>query len=940
MNCPSCQAAAPDGARFCMHCGTELATAVGREAIERLVPRQYLERLSAAHGRPAGERRVVTILFCDIKGSTAMAESLDPEDVMEVMNGAFQALVDPVYRYEGTLARLMGDAILAFFGAPIAHEDDAARACRAGLEMIERSRRYAERLERERGIRDFAVRVGINTGLVAVGEVGADLRVEYTAMGDAVNLAARMESAAEPGTVLVAAETRRLADDAVETESLGPVTVKGKSAPVEVFRVLRAREHGAAGAATARGVFVGREAELDTLRLAVASLSGGRGVRVSLTGAAGMGKTRLLAQARPIRPPGVAWFETRCASYARDTAWWSALGILHALLGSPPEVPADVPGGDALARILGGAVTAPPGAAGTDDGAAAVAAAFAALVERRAREGGVVLVWDDAQWIDESSLAVVKAIGAVCERAPVALIVSYRPDETAADVASILDAARDGVGVALEPLDRAHGDALAAAIVGTLAVPPALVAEVVEAAQGNPFFLEQVLSSLAAAAGLAHSGWNVRNLVVPTSLHAAVMSRIDALDPGDKHTLQAAAVLGRVFSRDVLVDVCDDDAGVLDASLAALAGVGLLQGERGDEVTFRQPVIAEVAYDSLLKSERARMHGRAGTAIEGRSRARRAELSPVLAYHYEAGGVREKAFEYLVLAARRARAMSANREAIRRYRRALALYDGRAPGEMEPLPGVVADIAAVYEELADACTVVARYDDARTHYDTAARLLADPLRLVTVRRKTAAMLLRWRRHDEARALYESILADAGNSLDSAEAAHLYSGLGMARYQGGDVDGAVTLVERALAAFEQLDDAQGAAQAWNNLGIIRARRGDPAGAETAHRRSLALWEELGDDHGAAMAHNNLGLALRAGGDGEGAAHAFEQAVARFERVGDRHGLACAYDNIAQAYMDLERLDEAHEYMKQAVAIMAELSTERSEMRPEMWQAGAL
>jgi class 3 adenylate cyclase len=178
--------------------------------LQRLVPGEYAQRLLATRGQVAAERRTVTMLFSDVRGSTALAESLDPEDVMEIMDGALDVLIEPIYRYEGTLARLMGDAVLAFFGAPIAHEDDAQRACLAALEIIAGAQRCAEILERERGIQGFNVRVGIHTGLVVVGEVGTDLRVEYTAMGDAVNLAARMETAAEPGTVLITKATHKL----------------------------------------------------------------------------------------------------------------------------------------------------------------------------------------------------------------------------------------------------------------------------------------------------------------------------------------------------------------------------------------------------------------------------------------------------------------------------------------------------------------------------------------------------------------------------------------------------------------------------------------------------------------------------------------------------------------------------------------------------------
>jgi len=263
-----------------------------------LAPREFAERLLATRGQVSKERRVVTILFSDVKGSTAMAEELDPEDVTEIMEGAFDVLIEPITRYEGALARLMGDGILAFFGAPIAHEDDAERACRAALEILEGAREYAARLEEERGIAGFNVRVGIHTGLVVVGEVGSDLRVEYTAMGDAVNLASRMETAADPGTVLITEDTYRLIAPLFETEALGPMQVRGRTEPVPVYHILVPR----AAVGKPRGIvglesrMVGREAEFGALQGALQHLQAGVGGIVTVVGEAGVGKSRLLAE--------------------------------------------------------------------------------------------------------------------------------------------------------------------------------------------------------------------------------------------------------------------------------------------------------------------------------------------------------------------------------------------------------------------------------------------------------------------------------------------------------------------------------------------------------------------------------------------------------------------------------------------------------------------
>src|SRR4051794_26056630 len=244
-----------------------------------------------------GERRVVTMLFCDVKGSTAMAETLDPEDWTEIMNGAFERLIAPVYRYEGTLARLMGDAIFAFFGAPTAHEDDPQRAVSAGLDIISGIDSYKEDVRARHGL-DLDVRVGIHTGPVMVGQVGSDLRLEYTAMGDAVNVAARMEQTADPGTVQVTAETHRLVESLFDVESRGGVEVKGKAEPVEAYTVLRRRHAHGAAREMRDSPFVGRERELEELTRAIEDAQAGGGRIVSIVGEAGLGKSRLVEEAR------------------------------------------------------------------------------------------------------------------------------------------------------------------------------------------------------------------------------------------------------------------------------------------------------------------------------------------------------------------------------------------------------------------------------------------------------------------------------------------------------------------------------------------------------------------------------------------------------------------------------------------------------------------
>ena len=361
--CPQCGAQLPTEARFCSGCGHQLAGTETEAADSRLhqyIPKELLAKLESARaaGGVQGERRIITMLFCDVQGSTAAAEKLDPEEWAEIMNGAFEHLIAPVYRYEGTLARLMGDAILAFFGAPITHEDDPQRAVLAALEIIERSSSYREEVQRSWGV-DFNVRVGINTGLVVVGEVGSDLRVEYTAMGDAVNLAARMEQTAEPGTVQISEGTYRLVAPLFDIEDLGGVQVKGKKEPVQSYRVLRERALPGKlrGIAGLDSTMVGREDDIKTLIDGIEALRHGRAQIFSIMGEAGLGKSRLIAELRHTlaggsasatngaEPAGaydadqraVGWYEGRSLSFETSTAYAPFANLFSACFDLRPE---------------------------------------------------------------------------------------------------------------------------------------------------------------------------------------------------------------------------------------------------------------------------------------------------------------------------------------------------------------------------------------------------------------------------------------------------------------------------------------------------------------------------------------------------------------------------------------------------------------------------
>jgi ABC-type oligopeptide transport system substrate-binding subunit/class 3 adenylate cyclase len=712
--CSQCRTELPPQAKFCFVCGTQVAALPAAEgltqALQRLVPREFAERLRATRGQVGKERRMVTILFSDVKGSTAMAEDLDPEDVMEIMDGAFDVLIEPIYRYEGTVARLMGDAILAFFGAPITHEDDPERACRAALEIIKGTRKYAARLEEERGIHGFNVRVGINTGLVVVGEMGSDLRVEYTAMGDAVNLAARMESEAEPGTILITEDTYKLIAPLFETEALGAIEVKGKAEPVSVYGVVSARvvPSKPRGVAGLESPLVGREAEFSALAEVVACLQAGVGGVVTIVGEAGIGKSRLVAELRKQARADLQWVEGRCLSYGTSIAYLLWLDVLRGLLGVRAE-DSPVAVRDALQEhvlalcpdrlddvypYLGRLMSLPLEVEDETrirdlEGEKIKAGTFRAvetLIERGASDRPCVLICEDLHWGDPTSMELLEQLLALTDHVPLLFICVFRPQTERGSWRIRETAARlyrhRHTDLWLDPLSASESETLVGNLLGLEGLSQKLKWRILSHAEGNPFYVEEIIRSLIDTGAIvrdeATGRWqatrDVADIAIPDTLHGVLMARIDRLREDTKRVLQMAAVIGRIFLYRVLAAIAKEER-ELDAHLLTLQREEMIR-ERARlpelEYIFKHHLTQEAAYNDLLKKERRVFHRQVAEALERLFPDRLEEQVGLLAHHWERAGEAEKATEYLLRAGDQARLTYAHQEAIDYYQRALA----------------------------------------------------------------------------------------------------------------------------------------------------------------------------------------------------------------------------------------------------------------------------
>jgi len=574
--CPECRLELPAEARFCLRCGRGLDTS------EPQPPGAHLP----------GERRPVTVMFVDVVGSTSIAERLDPEDWGDLLQSVFAELMPVVERYEGSIAQILGDGFLCFFGAPVAHEDDPQRAVRAGLDLVETTRRVAERVRTEQDT-ELAIRVGLNTGLVVVGEVGGEAKHEYLAVGDAVNLAARMQSSAHPMSVLISERTHRLVAGLFECIDMGELDVKGKSAPVRAWQVVAPAAHHrtetAAGAHRPRttGAMVGRDAELAMLLDASASRGVGGAVAVIIRGEPGVGKSRLLTEwrerSRQFEETGrpVRWAVTACLPYGRQMANQAVVDLLLELAGSSaeedersrdealrrtcqrlfPEEWQELHASLAHMCALPLRADAMATLAGLDAQALRTAhlRSMRRLVERLAGEAGLVVAVEDVHWIDHASAELLAESVTRTRAAGLTWVYTTRP-VSGASSDHLLNAVQTmPVGhvrqVDLSPLSDDEARRLVELLVGGSEWPASQVDLVRNRAEGNPLFAEELVRMLIERSSTEGVSKVESEDEIPATLHGLLLSRIDGL-PGDlRETVRVAAVLGRRFPPRVLAEV-------------------------------------------------------------------------------------------------------------------------------------------------------------------------------------------------------------------------------------------------------------------------------------------------------------------------------------------------------------------------------------------------
>ena len=700
MRCARCQHENAPGAKFCGECGTRLLPLGGvprAESPQTYTPAHLATKILSSRGRLTGERKQVTVLFADLKGSLELLVDRDPEDARALLDTVLERMIEAVHRYEGTVNQVMGDGIMALFGAPVAHEDHAVRACYAALRMHQAMARGAEDVRRRLGV-DVQIRVGVNSGEVVVRSIGNDLQMDYSAVGQTTHLAARMEQLARPGTTLITGATHRLAEGFVDAVAQGPMPIKGLREPVDVWELMRATPVTSSLAALARrahSAMHGRTAELATLRDRLARAREGHGQLVTLIGEPGIGKSRLVLElTREAAVGGWQMHEANCVSHSALTPYGPMRSLLVKYF--------DVDDGDDPRRIREKVATrlvaldtrlaagvSPILALGnvpTDDAdwdaleptarRQRILAAVRDVLLAESRRAPVLLVVENLQWADAETHACLEELAASLAPARLFIVVSVRPEHrrdwtTAADTTELR----------LAPLDADSATALADMIVGVTPELGPLKRRLITHAAGNPFFFEEIVQALVETQALAGErgqyrlGKPVDSLQIPDRVQAVLAARIDRLSEESKSFLQAGAAIGPDVPVALLQEVLDTSS---DSVLRALADLEAADFVRTSALVpdlayaFKHAITQEVAYSTLLKEQRRALHGRIAEALERTYRGeRRAEQVERLAYHALRADAWAKAVGYLREAADRAVARSANREAVAFYEDAL-----------------------------------------------------------------------------------------------------------------------------------------------------------------------------------------------------------------------------------------------------------------------------
>jgi adenylate cyclase len=912
-----------------------------------------------------GERKQVTVLFADVMGSMDLAEQHDPEQWRQIMQGFFSILADEVHRFEGTVDKFTGDGIMAVFGAPVAHEDHARRACYAALRMLDDIAEYAAELRRRHGL-NFSTRIGINSGEVIAGAIGNGDDGGYTAIGHTVGLAQRMEALAEPGKAYLTEAAAELAHGFLALEDLGEFEIKGASRPVRVFELAGvgpARSRFDVSRERGLSRFVGRDEEMAVLEAGLARAREGEGAAVGIVAEPGVGKSRLSREfVERAHANGVEVFEAQAQAHGQGIPFMPVLQMLRAYFGIvdsdtertvrekvagralllDPEFAEELP---VLFEFLGVPDPAQPAPRlSAEARQRTLKSVLCRLVGAPKRREPVVCVIEDLHWLDEGSAGMLGELFAAVEGTPTMVLVNFRPEYERP-----WDGPADYREIDLAPLGPADTAELLRDLAGE---DPSLdgLAELIHArTAGNPFFIEEIVRELAESGylqgerGAYRLARPVEDSGVPASVQAVLAARIDRLDPEAKLLLQEASVAGKEVGERALVLVSGREAEECEALLRELIEAGFLyEVELYPErvLAFRHPLTREVAYRSQLSEQRAATHAAVAQATIELNPERGDELAALIASHMEAGGKTLEAARWSARAAYWA-GSSHPADALRLWRRTMEL----AAELPESEEAAALSVASRLLQLQYAWRLgMDREEEARlaSEAEEIATRTADMHSLAMLKMATSARPGFEHRTDEWLAAVREVnrLADESGDLPLRVALRVAGS--WAYLTAGDFDGFEAELDRVLAmANGDRDLGAGiviaSPVAWATMmkGLVLRERGRLDEAQELFERGLAMAIEDGDPETASWTRGNLALMLAIRGDAAGGVALARRNCELTERLGDVFSRSLALSNLAACELAAEEYDEALESIEESERIYREAMPSGGEM--EAWRA---
>ena len=946
--CQNCGFQSPANFKFCGNCGANFSGATAarptteetRQRAAIAIPIPLAEKISRVGKQIEGERRNVTVLFADVSGFTTISEKLDPEDVYSLVDTMQKAFLDEIYKHEGTLDKFLGDGVMALFGAPVAHEDDPARAVRTALGMQDALKRINEEVESRLGI-SLKVRIGLNSGTVVVGSIGSDLRMDYTALGDTVNVASRLETVAEPGTILVSRPVYEQTKPLFEFRELGSIRVKNRVEPVEIFEALAPRRD----PGRVRGIpgltapMVGREEEFARLRQTVNDLVEDlRGQLVLVTGDAGIGKSRLTAELKAFveKKPARA-FEGTCLPYGQ-TAYGVFLQLLRQYFEIADDDPEDIlrdkiehsvrhvfherfveilPYIENLfsIRIVEKELAERVRHLEPDQLQQQTFIAVRDLLVSEAKRQPLVLIFEDVHWIDKLSLDLMIFLLGSVESAPLLLYCISRPTEGAA--APQLQRLGSEIypshflHIQLSPLSHADSVALVDLLLTIADLPESLKQTIPQRAEGNPFYLEEIVRMLIDRGLIRRTDGNwqmapdadLADLEVPRTLQGLIMTRVDHLSEGARQVLQCASVMGRDFPYRLLSNVLDSSPHLQESikELEERELVHHLRESRENEYRFHHVLVQGTVYNSLLLRRRERLHHKIAEGIEQLYKERLEDHIEQLAFHYAESKDVERALPYLIRAGQRASDRFANDEALHYYRLAV---DGMTKTTPTPDQRI-----QVFEGLAQVQNFIGDYDGALNSYLIALELVRASGNLSILPSSPAIMRRIGRVHErrgdytEALRWLENALNELNrdpNSSKSVERVRVNNDIGWVHFRRGQFEEAYQWRMRSLQIVEGTDHYGELASVCNGLAILFMRKGDWARAIAYAEKGLRLRETIGDLYGVSRSYNNLGVIAFEQCNWDKALTHFEQALEIRQKIGEAEGISQLNNNIGNLY----------------------------------------